>query len=488
MRPDDDEKKIQVQHHQLDALKNRTTALCEVVQTVRESRAEIGAGIDAAENTLAELRAILPKEAMEPTAGEADEANATLPELTDDELDAIEARLPQFDPLEPIPMESVEQWNVAVDVYRQRYGLDRVPDPLAGLLPPERERALLDEFDRRFGRVAWSRWDYAGVALATVLAIAVDCVIVRIPNNTKFLGMDTKFLGMDYPGSPVTQHLSAMAKRIASGGDANPFLMWLGQTAKIADKWAKVSYDIAHNKHGAGVVVDGLQSKMHRLMSPGHDPLLGVIFGVIDLLRGQCTLIDRQGAIRVLDSAKSTETYLIIGIAKVLAHLLSDVWTPAGLPPPMFGALQLFTVKTPFILVQGGERVTVADAARWMYGKGFTLGHFATSSLVPLVAEAIVHAWFLLTHIHEWNASGRMAPALCRKRGEMLVATHAMACAGNAAKIACLGMNPLALNWAEWLMLSVRLMGMMRTVYETDAQRERWIEDRWRGVLREAIA
>ncbi|MDI1451893.1 hypothetical protein [Polyangium sp. 6x1] len=475
MRPDEDEQKVQVQHHLLDALKHRTTALREVLQDVRETRAEVGSGLDDAEATLAGLKAMVPEEALEQVAREVDPAEEVLPELTDDELRAIEVKLPRFDPLEAIPMASVEQWNAAVDAYRSRYGLDLVPAPLEGLLPPERERALLDELDRRFGRVSWSRWDYAGVALAAALAIAVDFVLVAIPK-------DMKFLGRDYLGSPVTKHLSSLAARIDAGGDANPFLRWLGQIAKSAEDWAKVPYDIARNNPADGVVVDGLRPKMHRLMSPGHDPLLGVIFGVVDQLRGHCTLIDRAGTIRVLERA-SPGSSVILAIAKVLAHLLSDVWTPAGLPPPMFAVLQLFTAKSPFVLTKGGARVTIGDAARWMYGNGFTLGHFATSSIVPLVAEAIVQAWVVLSHLHERKEAGELAPALRRKRAEMVLAVHGMVCAGNVAKIACLRMNPLALNWSEWGALAVRAFGAMRAVYTAEVEREQWLEERWRALL-----
>lgn len=55
---------------------------------------------------------------------------------------------------------------------------------------------------------------------------------------------------------------------------------------KLANsKVSKVPYDAQDNRNTA-IHVEGLSAYYHRLLSLGHDPLLGLIFGVADILTG----------------------------------------------------------------------------------------------------------------------------------------------------------------------------------------------------------
>jgi cytochrome c-type biogenesis protein CcmH/NrfG len=56
---------------------------------------------------------------------------------------------------------------------------------------------------------------------------------------------------------------------------------------KLANsKVSKVPYDAQDNRNTTQYV-DGLSAYYHRLLSLGHDPLLGLIFGVADILTGE---------------------------------------------------------------------------------------------------------------------------------------------------------------------------------------------------------
>ena len=56
---------------------------------------------------------------------------------------------------------------------------------------------------------------------------------------------------------------------------------------KLANsKVSKVPYDAQDNRN-TKIYVDGLSAYYHRLMSLGHDPLMGLIFGVSDILTGR---------------------------------------------------------------------------------------------------------------------------------------------------------------------------------------------------------
>ena len=60
---------------------------------------------------------------------------------------------------------------------------------------------------------------------------------------------------------------------------------------KLANsKVSKVPYDAQDNRNTTEYV-QGLSAYYHRLLSLGHDPLLGLLFGVMDILAGRMTTI-----------------------------------------------------------------------------------------------------------------------------------------------------------------------------------------------------
>lgn len=68
-------------------------------------------------------------------------------------------------------------------------------------------------------------------------------------------------------------------------------------------KISKVPYDAQDNRN-TQKKVEGLSAYYHRLLTLGHDPFLGLLFGVFDILNGTMTSIDKQGKIvsQVIDS------------------------------------------------------------------------------------------------------------------------------------------------------------------------------------------
>ncbi len=65
-------------------------------------------------------------------------------------------------------------------------------------------------------------------------------------------------------------------------------------------KFAKVPFDAQDNRNTERII-NGLSPQYHRLYSLGHDPLLGFIIGVLDIMNGQMTTIDKFGKIVVQD-------------------------------------------------------------------------------------------------------------------------------------------------------------------------------------------
>ena len=138
---------------------------------------------------------------------------------------------------------------------------------------------------------------------------------------------------------------------------------------KLANsKVSKVPYDAQDNRNTTDYV-DGLSGYYHRLLSLGHDPLLGFIFGVFDILTGRMTTIDKTGKIvsQVMENyADRKESDKFAAIAKQINHLKSDVTTSMGLPAPLMGLFNLFQFGS-----IGEEEQTIADIVQGMYFEGY---------------------------------------------------------------------------------------------------------------------
>jgi hypothetical protein len=141
--------------------------------------------------------------------------------------------------------------------------------------------------------------------------------------------------------------------------------------------------------------VIGMRPATHRLQSFGHDPLLGFLVGMADLMHGTGTYVDKAGKI-VQVATVADPVDLATAMLTQVRHLLSDVSTPMGLPPPLFSLLQVGQVRSPFALGPSGVKVPWTDVARYMYVHGYDLRHFFVSGIVPGVVKATITGYWLL--------------------------------------------------------------------------------------------
>ena len=121
------------------------------------------------------------------------------------------------------------------------------------------------------------KYDIAISVAAGLLGAAVDILLVGIPQKTP--------------------------EGLKGGTLANYIRDWFDkkfpeeEMEKLANsKVSKVPFDAQDNRNTT-VYVEGLSAYYHRLLSLGHDPLLGLIFGVADILTGRMTTIDKTGKI-----------------------------------------------------------------------------------------------------------------------------------------------------------------------------------------------
>lgn len=222
---------------------------------------------------------------------------------------------------------------------------------------------------------------------------------------------------------------------------------------KLANsKVSKVSFDAQDNRHTTEYVT-GLSAYYHRLLSLGHDPILGLIFGVYDILNGKMTTIDKTGKIvsQVMENyADRKESDIFAAIAKQIIHFKSDITTSMGLPAPLmalFNLLQFGSI--------GEEEQTIAEIVQGMYYEGYDFIHFCSMSIPTMLVEVIIRLGYGIKRIKEGNSIKNSIPfSLNREKhpklSTMLFIGHSAATAVNAGKV-YFTKNPMAINYPQWV-------------------------------------
>ena len=379
------------------------------------------------------------------------------------------------------PPDVGEDWDTYlrnVEQYIADHAIEVTRNPLVQLLPPDRAAEVRRRFDAEFGPAPWDRWDYGIVALAVLVGAATDYLLVATPGG--------KFKGKPQRESPLTAWMKEQSKKLApmAGRDdieRNAFQQWVAGLTTAAEKWAKVPYDVVSPKLG-------LTPNVHRLASLGHDPLLGLVFGVNDIISGSCTFIDKSGAWRVIDTPSHEGTRNPLeALVKVVVHGFSDVFTAQGLPPPFMATFQLVSAKSGFTLKQGGDTVSVRDVARYMYANGYDLRHFMTTRISPAIAEVILGAYHGVRACTASPEPGEAGLPDRLKREQMLALTHGLLASANILKTALYGWNPMAINLAQFQMLAKRMLSLVTLAAERDRLVSERLNEGWEALLAEAV-
>lgn len=276
-------------------------------------------------------------------------------------------------------------------------------------------------------------FDVSIAALAGLVGAAVDILLVGIPQKTHEglkAGLLSNYI-RDYFDKVFPEE----------------------EMQKLANsKVSKVPFDAQDNRHTT-IHVEGLSAYYHRLLQLGHDPLIGFIFGVADILSGRMTTIDKTGRIvsQVMENyADRRESDVFTALAKQVLHLKSDVTTSMGLPVPLmslFNLLQFGSI--------GEEEQTIAEIVQGMYYEGYDFIHFCSMSVPVMLTEVIVRIGYAVKRIKEGNSIKDSIPfSLNRERHPkletMLFIAHAGAASVNAGKV-FFTHNPIAINYPQWI-------------------------------------
>ena len=361
-----------------------------------------------------------------------------------------------------------------VDQYISDHGIEGTQDPLGQLLPPDCAAEIRNQFATDFISAPWDGWDYGVVALAVIVGALTDYFLVATPGGT--------FKGEPQRGSPLTAWMKEQSKKLApiridDGIDRNALQQWIAELTTAAEKWAKVPYDVVKPK-------DGLTPRVHRLASLGHDPLLGLLFGVMDIISGTCTFIDKSGTWKVIDNPRYKGSgNPLEALVKVVVHGFSDVFTAQGLPLPFMSPFQLIGANSGFTVKKGGDPVPVRDVVRYMYANGYDLRHFITAAISPAIAEVILWTYHSV-RAYKANSEPKKPEIPDKlKREQMRVLTHALLGSANILKTALYGWNPMAINLAQFQTLAIRMLSLVKLAAERDRAIEDTLHDGWERLL-----
>ena len=224
-------------------------------------------------------------------------------------------------------------------------------------------------------------------------------------------------------------------------------------------EYVKVTYDAQDNRN-TRITVEGLSAYYHRVVSLGHDPVLGFLVGVYDIIHGTMTTISKTGEFTSQKMAVYADrmcTRILDAVKKQWNHFKSDVNTPMGLPVPLmalFNFLQFGKI--------GEEKNTIAEVVQGMYYEGYDFQHFLAMSVPEIFVEIIVRAAWWIRMKHSGHSLLKTTPLFIgRKRTPklqtMLTISHSVVCTANGLKVG-VTKNPCAINYPEWVRL-LQLLG-----------------------------
>lgn len=272
--------------------------------------------------------------------------------------------------------------------------------------------------------------------IAGGLGVLVDFLIVRIPKNTTIIRKKERIFQQ---GSPLTEWIRSI------GFDQD------GKTShwiKVLEKYFKVNYDISKIPGEKGFC-----PKSHRIYNLGHDPSpFGFICALKDLITGSMSYIDKNGVLKIVKTQQPSLFKIFAAPIIWIGHILSDVFTKAGIPIP--GACLLRSLRFGSF---GEKGRTIAQVVEYMFLEGYDLRHLATMSTVNAVIEVVIRIFHYLTKptISQFARPAALAEVdkeMLRVRLEkMRLIGYSVATAGNIAKLAVNEWNPLALNLPVWI-------------------------------------
>lgn len=306
------------------------------------------------------------------------------------------------------------------------------------------------------------KFDVAYAVMSGILAAAVDMFLVGVPQRTREEGLRGGRLE-NYVRDKFKEWLPEdEMKKLAASADA------------------KVPYDAPCNTGYTEEWVEGLYPYMHRLYSLGHDPLLGFVIGVGDILSGSITTIDKTGAVVVQQIGRYSDrkaSTVAEALMRQFIHLKTDVNTSMGLPAPLMGLFNLLQFGE-----IGEEKLTVAEIVQGMYYEGYDFEHFCAQSIPVMLAELSVRLCYLGKRLHDGSTLSESMPFSTNrekhpKLATMLFLAHSVAAGIDGGRV-YFSKNPMELSYPEMVVFATYAVKQLKwAAIDKPALRHAYIMD-----------
>lgn len=311
----------------------------------------------------------------------------------------------------------------------------------------------IDDLDKRIneiidpyfcGSIKLTATDVIVSVVAGAIVAAIDIILVGTPEVVKIYKG-----GENFNGSVSTKAL----RNIGNGDDKfSALLDWFCEKCKVP-------YDIS-------VAKDVVIPDNHRLRNFAHDPLMGMLFAMADIIMRTATLVDNNGHLRILVNPRDYPVHeKFLSLIYYFGHLLSDVCTARGLPIPGM-------VLTQFFRDGIDDRNSLGAVVEKMYKDGYDFRHLASMSTSVVIKNLIIELYIRifrtqdtmgLTPIAEREIASQKKEAY---KYRLILISDAVSCGGNVFKffIPPIMGNVTALNLPEWCSL------LKNTIYELKYQ------------------
>lgn len=305
----------------------------------------------------------------------------------------------------------------------------------------------LEDFNKKY---ALDKWDYAIATSCGLFAAILDILFVSAPPkpteayNKKVDGIFNEWVQKAF-NKVIPPELSETLSKECKIGSADASI----------NKVLKTDQEKVLNPYN------------HRLKGLAHDPIIGVIIGVLDMRNGTCTVV-HNGKIQILETIrdKMDDENIFYQIGKMLGHLLSDINAPSasgnrgmGLPAPFMGLLRMFDsieVSKEFGLE---ETSTFGKQIEWMYTNGYDFRQFMATSIPMAIMEVLLRVFYTVKQVKLNNAEfGKTIletmPLNLNPRFRMMLAiAYGTSSAINTGKV-YVTKNLLNTNYASWMGLA----------------------------------
>ena len=272
---------------------------------------------------------------------------------------------------------------------RDKYREDITLDDILSIEDKKEVSYLIDkhisDFNRKYGL---DLWDYAIAGSCGLFASMLDILCVSAPLS---------------PTTSYDEKVDGIFNRWVQEA-FNKFL-----TPEISEQLSKAnkigSADVSTIINILNAPPKLINPYNHRLKELSHDPILGLFFGVFDMMRGKVTIAS-GGTITSYDTTVlPVEGSILDNLSKMLGHLLSDVNAPSaagnrgmGLPAPFMGLLQMFDN------VNIGN-INVGKTVEYMYVKGYDFRQFVATSIPVAIMEVLLRVFYIVKQMKVYNSS-----------------------------------------------------------------------------------